>query len=57
MTATPALAFPDFTKEFVVEIDACDTSIGAVLTQEGHPLTYFSKGLSVSNQRLSTYEK
>jgi hypothetical protein len=57
MTATPALAFPDFTKEFVVEIDACDTSIGAILTQEGHPLAYFSKGMSVSNQRLSTYEK
>jgi hypothetical protein len=30
---TPILAFPDFDKEFIVETDACDTSIGVVLTQ------------------------
>jgi hypothetical protein len=27
------------------------------LTQEGHPIAYFSKALGVKNQRLSTYEK
>jgi hypothetical protein len=57
MTTTHVLAFPDFSKEFVVETDACDTGIGAVLSQEGHHLAYFSKGLSVNNQKLSTYEK
>jgi hypothetical protein len=57
MTTTPDLAFPDFSKEFVVETDACETWIGAVLSQEGHPIAYFSKGLSISNQKLSTYEK
>jgi hypothetical protein len=57
MVSTPVLAFPDFSKEFIVETDACDTGIGAVLTQEGHPIAYFSKGLSIANQRLSTYEK
>jgi hypothetical protein len=48
MTTTLVLAFPDFSKEFVVEIDACDTGIGVVLSQEGHPIAYFSKGLSCS---------
>jgi hypothetical protein len=57
MTTTPFLAFPDFSKEFVVETDACETGIGAVLSQEGYPIAYFSKGLSISNQKLSTYEK
>jgi hypothetical protein len=57
MVSTPVLAFPDFSKEFIVETNACDTGIGAVLTQEGHPIAYFSKGLSIANQRLSTYEK
>jgi hypothetical protein len=28
-----------------------------VLSQFGHPLAYFSKGLSTTNQKLSTYEK
>jgi hypothetical protein len=57
MVSTPVLAFPDFTKEFIVETDACDTGIGAVLSQDGHPIAYFSKGLSIVNQTLSTYEK
>jgi hypothetical protein len=57
MTTTPVLAFPEFSKEFVVETDACDIGIGAVLSQEGHPIAYFSKGLSATNQKLSTYEK
>jgi hypothetical protein len=57
MTSTPVLSFPDFSKVFVIETDASDTGIGAVLIQEGHPIVYFSKGLSISNQRLSTYKK
>lgn len=57
MTSTPVLAFPDFSKEFIVETDACDTGIGAVLTQDGHPIAYFSKDLSIANQKLSMYEK
>jgi hypothetical protein len=31
MVSTPVLAFLDFSKEFIVETDACDTDIGAVL--------------------------
>jgi hypothetical protein len=27
------------------------------LTQDGHPIAYFSKGPSANNQKLSTYEK
>jgi hypothetical protein len=50
MSTTPILIFPDFVKEFVVGIDACDTGIWDVHTQEGHPIAYFSKGLSISNQ-------
>jgi hypothetical protein len=57
MSTTPILPFHDFAKEFIIETDACDTVIGVVLTQERHPITYFSKGLSIYNQKLSTYEK
>jgi hypothetical protein len=56
--ATPhVLAFSDFSKEFLVETNDCDTGIGVVLSQEGHPIAYFSKGLSAANKRKSTYEK
>jgi hypothetical protein len=56
-TSTLLLAFPDFSKEFIIETDACDSGISAVLSQSCHPIAYFSKGLSAANQKLSTYVK
>lgn len=55
--STPLLALRDFNKDFVVETDAFDVGIGAVLTQDGHPIAYMSKALSPKHQILSTYEK
>jgi hypothetical protein len=49
MSTTLVLAFLIFSKEFVVETDDCEIGIGAVLSQEGHSIVYFSKGLSVNN--------
>jgi hypothetical protein len=40
-----------------VETDACQSGVGAVLMQQGHPVAYLSKALSPRNQALSTYEK
>lgn len=57
MASTPVLKLPDFSKAFTVESDASNTGIGAVLTQEGRPLAYFSKALGIRGQAMSTYEK
>ncbi|GKG25468.1 putative mitochondrial protein [Tanacetum coccineum] len=57
MISTPVLSLPNFNKEFVMETDACDVGIGAVLVQDGHPIAYTSKALSPKHQALSTYEK
>lgn len=57
LATTPVLAMPDFTIPFCLETDACDTGVGAVLSQKGHPIAYLSKALSPQNQQLSIYEK
>lgn len=46
LTSTPVLALPNYVV-FVVETYACDYGIGVVLMQEGHPISYLCKGLSM----------
>lgn len=57
MVEAPVLALPDFTQPLILETDACETGIGAVLMQKGQPIAFFSQSLCPRNQALSTYEK
>jgi hypothetical protein len=57
LLAAPVLALPNFDKPFVVETDASDRGIGAVLMQDHHPLAYLSRALGPRLRGLSTYEK
>jgi hypothetical protein len=57
MSTAAVLALPDFSKPFAIETDASSNGVGAVLTQQGHPLAFISKALGPKNNGLSTYEK
>jgi hypothetical protein len=57
LVSARVLALPNFSRPFCIETDASASGIGAVLTQDGHPLAYISRALGPKSRGLSTYEK
>uniref|UniRef100_A0A9J8B9T8 ribonuclease H n=1 Tax=Cyprinus carpio carpio TaxID=630221 RepID=A0A9J8B9T8_CYPCA len=61
LTTEPVLRAPDFTCPFLVQTDASDTGLGAVLSQvqdgEEHPVIYISRKLTPTEQRYAVVEK
>ena len=57
LISDPILALPDSSQQFVMDTDACDVGIGAVLSRRGHPVAYVSRALGPRNRSLSVYKK
>ena len=62
MTCTPVLALPDPSKPFVLETDASNFAVGAVLLQAGvdgveHPVAFFSRKMLPAENNYPVHDK
>ena len=51
------LAYPDFNEEFVIHTDASHTQLGAVISQRGKPIAFYSRKLKPEQTRYTTTER
>ena len=51
------LAYPDFSKPFVIHTDASHYQLGGVISQEGKPIAFYSRKLNDAQTRYTTTER
>ena len=62
LTNPPILAYPDFSATFILDTDASDLGIGAVLSQKGkddleNPIAYYSRGFNKHENKLFSHSE
>ena len=51
------LAYPDFTQRFDLHTDTSDYQLGAVISQKGRPIAFYSRKLTGAQTRYTVTEK
>ena len=51
------LAYPDFNKPFVIHADASHYQLGAVISEDGKPVAFYSRKLNDAQTRYTTTER
>ena len=51
------LAYPHHYKPFTIETDTHDYQLGAVIKQDGRPVSYYSRKLTPTQKNYTTIEK
>jgi len=51
------LAYPNFNKPFQIYTDASHYQLGAVVSQEGKPIAFYSRKLNPAQTRYTTMER
>lgn len=57
ISSHPILRFPNFEKQFTLTTDASNYALGAVLSQEGHPVCFASRTLNNHERNYSATDK
>ena len=55
LSTTSVLALSDFERPFTIKTDTSDIGMGTVISQQGHPIAFFSKPFSPKLLSASTY--
>jgi RNase H-like domain found in reverse transcriptase len=51
------LAYPDFTKPFIIHTDASHSQLGAVILQDNKTIAFYSRKLNPAQTRYTTTER
>jgi hypothetical protein len=57
LTSSPVLTIYDPEKHCTLYTDASQIGIGAILTQDGHPIAYYSRQLTKEEEKYISYER
>ena len=57
MARETLLAFPDFNKTFEIHTDASKIQLGAIISQDGKPIAFYSRKLNPAQTRYTTTER